>query len=38
VAKQFFFAKELSCPDCDESDLIVVPNIPLFGVFQVADS
>ena len=34
VAKQYFFAKELSCPDCEEDDLVIVPNIPLFGVFQ----
>ena len=34
VAKQYFFAKELSCPSCDEDDLVIVPNIPLFGVFQ----
>ena len=28
------YFSELSCPHCDENDLIVVPNIPLFGAFQ----
>lgn len=34
VAKQYFFAQELSCPECSEDDVMILPNIPLFGVFQ----
>ena len=34
VAKQYYFAPELSCPECSEDDYVIVPNIPLFGAFQ----
>ena len=34
VAKQYFFAPELSGPGTSEDDYVIVPNIPLFGAFQ----
>jgi len=34
VAKRYYFSPELSCSTCKESDIITVPNIPMFGAFE----